>query len=152
MQDQLRDRMAAYLAAHSIGILSTAASHGAWAMPVRYHPLPAAPGNHELEVACLVPRWADVAYYIEQDPRVLFVVHDPPPSLLPGGIAGGWSRWLQIEGTAEAVAAPDWSALLPDWASTAPPDDLYLALRVAPTRLDLFDEGRGWGARETLEL
>jgi LuxR family maltose regulon positive regulatory protein len=124
---------------------------GAWAMPVRYRLLPAAPGHHGLDIACLVPRWADVAYFIEQDPRVLFVVHDPPPSPLAGGTTGGCLRWLQIAGAAEPIAAPDWTALLPGWASTAPSEALYSALRVTPTRLDLFDEGRGWGARETVE-
>jgi len=151
MLDQLRAQMAAFLAAHDVCILSTSGSQGAWAMPVRYRLLPATPGDCGLAVACLIPRWADVAYYIEQDPHVLLVVHDPLPSPLPGGTTGRWLRWLQIEGAGEAIASPNWAALLPGWASAAQPDALCLALRVTPTRLDLFDETRGWGARETVE-
>lgn len=151
MQDQLRDRMAAYLAAHSIGILSTVAAAGAWAMPVRYCLLRIASDDHGLEIACLVPRWADVAYYVERDPHVLLVVHKSAPSPQSEATIGGL-RWLQIEGVAETIVAPDWAALSPGWASAAPLGDLYLALCVTPTRLDLFDEARGWGARETLEL
>jgi len=30
--------------------------------------------------------------------------------------------------------------------------ELYLVIHVTPQRIDLFDESRGWGARETLEL
>jgi len=75
----------------------------------------------------------------------------PLPSPLPGGTTGRWLRWLQIEGAGEAIASPNWAALLPGWASAAQPDALCLALRVTPTRLDLFDETRGWGARETVE-
>jgi len=58
--------------------------------------------------------------------------------------------WLQ--GIARPVPAPDWAGLLPTWTSATPPDALYLVVRVTPQRIDLFDEGRGWGARETLEL
>jgi hypothetical protein len=61
-------------------------------------------------------------------------------------------RWLQIQGLARPVAAPDWDELLPRWGSAAPPGDLYLVVHVTPERIDLFDESRGWGARETLKL
>ena len=143
--DKLRDQIAAYLAHHDVCILSTAGSQGAWAMPVRYR-------SCGLEVECLMPRWTDVTHYVEQDPRVLLVIPGYPPSTpLAGGSEGGL-RWLQIQGIARPVAAPDWAGLLPTWTSATPPDEVYLVVRVTPQRLDLFDEGRGWGARETLEL
>ena len=185
MLDQLRAQMAAFLAAHDVCILSTAGAAGAWAMPARYL-------ARGLEVDCLAPRWADVAYQLEQDPRVLLVIpsqiSDPStePGLslskgsgqrfgfrisdeqtapqsatlrlrsgqaspLVGGTRGGL-RWLQIQGTAEPVGAPDWASLLPGWTSAVAPDDLYLVVRVTPARLDLFDERQGWGARETVEM
>jgi len=133
--DKLRDQIAAYLAHHDVCVLSTAGLQGAWAMPVRYR-------NHGLEVDCLVPRWTDVAYHLEQDPHVLLIVQGCHASSL---------RWLQVQGTAQPVAAPDWAELLPGRTSTAPPDELYRVIRVTSERVDLFDESKGWGARETLE-
>lgn len=161
MQDKLRDEMAAYFSQHRVCVLSTAGTKGAWAMPVRYR-------NHGLELDCLLPRWTDVAYYVEQDPRVMVVILDPPSSPLLGGTRGGL-RWLQLQGTARPVEEPDWAGLLPEdtptpspglrlseakrsGASSGPPGDLYLVIRVTPERMDLFDESQGWGVRETLQL
>ncbi len=135
MLDQLRDRMAAYLSHHRTCVLSTAGSQGAWAMPVRYR-------SQGMEVDCLVPRWTDVAYYVEQDPRVLLVIQDTEAPAL---------RWLQVQGRAQPVAEPCWEGLLSGWTSSAAPDELYLVIRVTPARIELFDEGAGWGARETVE-
>jgi hypothetical protein len=134
--DKLCDQIVAYLSHHDVCILSTAGAQGAWAMPVRYR-------SHGLEVDCLVPRWTDVAYFVEQDPHVVLVVQDAEAQDL---------RWLQYQGTARPVADPDWAGLLPGWTAAAPPADLYLVIRVTPQRMDLFDESRGWGARETLEV
>ena len=33
-----------------------------------------------------------------------------------------------------------------------PPPDLFLVVRITLHRIDLVDETRGWGARETLDL
>lgn len=95
-----------------------------------------------------------MTYHLEQNPQVLLVIHDYPPtnsSPQAGGSEGGL-RWLQYLGTAQPLDSPDWSELLP--AATATPllDDLYIVIRVTPERIDLIDESRGWGARETLDL
>ncbi|OGO40655.1 MAG: hypothetical protein A2Z04_04985 [Chloroflexi bacterium RBG_16_57_9] len=135
MLDKLRDQISAYLAHHDVCILSTAGTEGAWAMPVRYR-------SRGLEVECLVPRWADVAYYLEQDPRVLLVIQACGNDSL---------RWLQYRGRARPVSAPNWVEWSPGRVSPALADDLYLVVHVTPERIDLFDESRGWGARETLE-
>ncbi len=144
MLDKLRDQLTAYLAHHDVCILSTAGSEGAWAMPVRYH-------SAGLEIDCLVPRWADVAYFLEQDPSVLLVIQEPPSSPRVGETRGGL-RWLQVQGTACPVVEPCWERLLPGWKSSTAPDELFRVIRITPERMDLFDESRGWGARETLEL
>ena len=136
MLDKLRDRIAAYLSAHRVCILSTAGPEGARAMPVRYHSV-------GLEIDCLLPRWADVAYHLEQDPRVVLVVRDDSASPL---------RWLRCLGTAQPVTQPDWETLLPAGTHTSTPNELYLIVRITPQRIDLLDESRGWGARETLDL
>ncbi len=136
MLDKLRDRMTAYLSEHRVCVLSTAGPEGARAMPVYYR-------SAGLEIDCLLPRWADVAYHLEQDPRVALVVQDDSVPPL---------RWLRCLGTAQPVAQPDWDALLPEGTHTPTPDELYLVVRVTPRRIDLLDESRGWGARETLEM
>ena len=136
MLDELRERMTAYLAQHRVCVLSTAGAEDAWATPVRYR-------NHGLEVDCLLPRWADVAYHLEQDGRVALVVQDTGAQGL---------RWLRCLGAARPVEQPDWGLLPAETPTTIPPDDLYLVIRVTPERIDLLDESRGWGARETLEL
>ena len=166
MLDKLRAQMAAFLAAHDVAILTTASSTGAWAMPARYL-------ARGLEVDCLVPRWADAAHHLARDPRVLLVMpsqisdfgfrisdgQTAPQSatlrLRSGEVRKSRSAglcWLQLQGTAQLVAEPDWSGLLPDWTSAVAPGDLYLVVRVTPARLDLFDESQGWGARETVEM
>jgi hypothetical protein len=136
MLDELCDRVVAYLGKRNTCILSTTGPEGARAMPVRYR-------NFELEIECLLPRWADVAYDLQEDPRVMLIVQDVSAPKL---------RWLQCVGTAHPVEQPDWTASLPEETPTAPPDDLYLVVRVTPRRIDLLDESLGWGVRETLDL
>ncbi len=119
MLDQLHARIAAFLAAHDVGLLSAAGPEGVWAMPVRYRPLP----GRGLAVACLLPAWADAAYFLEQAPRVLLVINDLPQSPLPGETAGGTLRWLQIRGRADPIVAPDWTLCITHPAIAAPRTD-----------------------------
>lgn len=142
--NELRDRITAYLSEYRVCVISTNGTAGAWAMPVRYR-------NRALEVECLLPRWADAIYHLEQNPQVLLIISDSPLSPLSGG-SGGGLRWLQYCGLAQPIAAPDWSALLPAGVSVVRPEEQYLAFCIRPERIDLIDEGRGWGARETLDL
>ena len=141
MLDELRDRMASFLARYHVCVLSVNGSPGAWAMPVRYHPLPEA-GGHALVVECLLPHWADGLYYLEQNSQVMLVIWETDVEAL---------RWLQMQGRAQPVRRPDWRR----WSlprCSVPPEELYRVVQVTPRRIDLVDEGRGWGARETLEL
>jgi hypothetical protein len=142
LPDDQRNRIASFLAHQRTCIVSTAVSEGVWALPVWYRPLPGIPGARDLEVECLVPRWADVTYHLTQDPRVMLIVQ---------ASSGAGLRWLQIQGTAQPVEAPDWAKLLPRWVSTVQPDALFLVVRVTPSRIDLIDEDLGWGVQETLE-
>lgn len=135
----LREHMQTYLSQNSVGVLSVSGASGVSAMPVRYR-------VKNLELDCLVPRWADIAYHVETHPDVLMVVltvlSSPKDPLC----------WLQYKGNARPVVSPDWSNVLPGGVSEALVNDMYLLLRVIPERLDLLDESRGWGARETLEI
>ncbi len=142
LRDDQRKRFAAFLTHQRTCILSTIAGQGMWAIPVWYRPHSSPSGSRGLEVDCLVPRWADVAHHLTQDSRVVLIVQ---------ASSGAGQRWLQIQGTARLVEAPDWSRLLPRWASTMQPDAVYLVVRVTPNRIDLVDEDLGWGVQETLE-
>lgn len=142
LPDEPRKRIAAFLAHQRTCLISTTASQGVWAMPVWYRPLPGDAGHRSLEVDCLVPRWADVTHHLRQESTVVLIVQ---------ASSGAGLRWLQIQGTARPVEAPDWARLLPRWVSTVQPDALYLVVRVTPSRIDLIDEELGWGVQETLE-
>ncbi|HEX2915283.1 MAG TPA: hypothetical protein VH186_31250 [Chloroflexia bacterium] len=136
MLSKLSEHLKAYLQAHSNCIVSVRSAGNSAAMPVLYR----AKG---LQVECLVPRWADVAYYLEQNPEVILVVPDS---------ASGISRWLQYQGLARVSECEDWAnwqtySFLP---SASP--ELYTVFQVSPVRLDLIDESKGWGVRETLEI
>jgi hypothetical protein len=140
--DELRNRIAAFLAHERTCILSTKASQGVWAMPVRYSSLSRTSGSPGLEVDCLVPRWSDVAHHLTQEPRVVLIVQ---------ASSGAGLCWLQIQGMVQPVEAPEWSRLLPRYASIMQPDALYLVVRVTPSRMDLVNEDLGWGVQDTLE-
>jgi hypothetical protein len=106
-------------------------------MPVHYRSL-------GLEIDCLLPRWADVVYHLEQEPTAMLVIQDGEAPAL---------RWLQCRGTTRPVEQPNWQGLLPEGSSSiVSPDDLYRVVRVRPERIDLVDESQGWGVRETLNL
>lgn len=148
MLNELRDRIAAYLSNHRVCIISTSGTLGAWAMPAVCRPV-----ANGLELECLLPRWADVTFHLEQNPRVLLIIHDPPPTSPNRGEPGGCElRWLQYLGTAHPIATPEWSSWLPEGVSNARPEERYVAMRIKPERIDLIDETRGWGARETLDV
>jgi hypothetical protein len=135
MLDELSERIAAYLDEHRVCVFCTAGPEGGRAMPVPYR-------SRGLEVECLLPHWAGVAYDVRQEPRVTLVVQD----------AGApEQRWLQVEGTAHPVERPDWSGWPPK-GNRASLDGLYQVVQVTPHRIDLMDASRGWGARETLDL
>jgi hypothetical protein len=131
--EALRVHLAQRLASATTGVLCAA---GGAALPVRYH-------SSHLAVSCLLPRWADLAYAIEAQPAVTLII----------ALAGDATCWLQYEGLARVAERPGDEpdranrTLLPLRALPG-----YLLLAIQPLRLDLFDQGRGWGARDTLEL
>jgi hypothetical protein len=80
---------------------------------------------------------------LEEQPAVVLVVLDP--DRLDRG-------WLQVQGRAEPVTAPDWAGLLPQVQARLLPEELYRLVRIQPVRFDLFDGQAGWGGRETLDM
>jgi hypothetical protein len=142
LRNEQRKEFATFLAHQRTCIISTIASQGVWAMPVWYRPTSGASSSRALEMDCLVPRWADIAHHLAKTAEVLLIVQ---------ASSGVGLRWLQIRGTAQPVEAPNWSRLLPRWASKVQPDALYQVVRVSPSRIDLFDEDLSWGVQGTLE-
>ncbi|NUM43334.1 MAG: hypothetical protein HUU38_01400 [Anaerolineales bacterium] len=141
MLNRLRERLTDLLAHQNVCIFSAnepggASGGGVWAVPVRYH-------SHGLAVDCLVPRWADASFYLEQNPQVLLIIRSSDGVPL---------RWLQYRGRAHILPAPDWPELLPKEDAQTPPETRYLAVRIQPTRIDLIDEAKGWGVLESLEF
>ncbi len=82
--------------------------------------------NDGLELNCRLPRWSDTLFRIEQEPHVMAIIQDTNPM-----------RWLQYRGT----------ACINDSTS-----DRYTTIHIVPERIDLIDEDRGWGSRETLDI
>ena len=122
MIDELRERIAAFLSQNQVCVISTSGCQGPWSVTAQYQ-------NRGLELDCRVPRWSDALYHLEQDPHVLVIILDTQPDS---------TRWLQYYG----VARIDSSAAA----------DRYVAVHITPERVDLMDESRGWGARETLDV
>ncbi|HLN60654.1 MAG TPA: pyridoxamine 5'-phosphate oxidase family protein [Symbiobacteriaceae bacterium] len=132
MMEKLRDEAARILSACPTGVLGAVGDGSPQALPVRFV-------AHGLTVDCLLPRWHDLAYWLEAGAEAVLLVIGPE----------GSQRWLSLRGHAAPGPAADWAALLPGVRNAG---DLYLAVRLTPARVELVDEGRAWGARETLDL
>lgn len=114
-----------------IAILSV----GKYALPVRCR-------FREPALECRVPTWAGVSDLLEEMAEVTLVVMED----------GEPDRWLFIRGAATVVTDPDWEGLRPPHWSRVEPADLYQLLRIEPKRIEMIDEQRGWGFRETVDL
>lgn len=161
------------MAAQQTCVLCASGSDGLQALLVRLR-------SHELKLDCLVPRWSDMAYHLEQDPRVVVIVPagcmDRSCSSTPNAAFGVaferpmhkpmnpqqdrpvnglfWGLcWLHCRGHAYQAQQPDWDAWFPTGTPQGiAPQSLYFVFRVTPNRLEFMDENRGWGSRETLDL
>ncbi|HYG57049.1 MAG TPA: hypothetical protein VD902_03175 [Symbiobacteriaceae bacterium] len=94
-------------------------------------------------VECRVPTWSGVGDLLEEPGEVLLVAECEQ---------GPYLRWFFLRGPATVVPDPDWEGLLPPVPGRVSPDDLYHLLRILPKRIELIDEQRGWGYRETVDL
>ncbi len=122
MIDELRDRIVTYLSQNQVCVISTSGRQGAWSVTAQYQ-------NLGLELECRVPRRSDAIYHLAQDPHVLVIILDAQSNS---------SRWLQYRGIARI--------------DSAAAGDRYIAVHLTPERVDLMDESRDWGARETLDV
>ncbi|HEY66309.1 MAG TPA: hypothetical protein G4O02_17295 [Caldilineae bacterium] len=137
MLDELRQRISRYLDGWQTAVLSACSWGRPWLIPVQYR-------HRELEIECLLPRWAELFSYLDRDPEVLLIVRSTD--------AAETSRWLEYRGRAAVRNAPDWTVWNLSPEEQEQPQDRYVVLRITPRRIDLIDESRGWGFRETLDL
>jgi len=66
--------------------------------------------------------------------------------------AGPALSWVFIRGNASLVMNPDLEGLTLPGVGRANRTDLYESVRVEPVRIEIVDERRGWGYRETVDL
>jgi hypothetical protein len=131
MLDQIRHRMASYLAEYDSGILTVMNGSQSVSMPVRYH-------SRLLGVTCLVVRWSDLVYALEQQPTVELLI---PATAYP-------EMWMHYQARAHLLPRSDVATFQ---GMSASPFQ-YVMAQLTPYRIDLIDQRVTWGARETLEL
>lgn len=125
MLDELRDRIISFVSQSRVCVVSASGSLGVAAVIAQYHCC-------GLEMDCLLPRWTDVIYHLEQNPVAVVIVLDAQSN---------GSRWLQYRGIAHVNPPADQDL-----------EDRYVSVHLTPERVDLHDGSHGWGSRETLEL
>lgn len=133
---ELRERIIEHLSSQTICVLSTKDGLGSWSMPMRYH-------NASLDIDCLVPRWADVVYHLEQNKQVILVIQS--------GILGS-GCWVQYLGEARLMNQETEPIFFDRFLKHDHRQHLYEVFRITPRRIDLIDESQGWGMRENLDL
>ena len=133
--DQLHDVLEACLRGSHAGLLSVPGIPDVAPLPVHYQ-------SRQLAVTCLIPRWSDLAQALHRQPTVLLLIPASPDP----------ERWLQYQGQSRLVSAAAWVSMLPGGLTPHQANERFLVVALTPQRLDLFDEQRGWGARETLDF
>lgn len=109
---------------------------GHYALPVRFR-------VRGTVVDCQVPIWAGSSDLLKTRADVTLVAaQEAGPDLL----------WIFARGSAALHPHPDWRGFSDLRNDRARLDDLYEMVRIDPKRLELFDERRGWGFRETIDL
>ncbi len=136
MLDELRDRISVFTSQHQFCVISTSGGSGAWAAPAWLY-------SRGLELVCLLPRWSDVLYHLEQDSHVIVIIQDSQSEAL---------RWLQYLGQAQVVQPGELAQVLPTRRLDMWTNERYVAVRITAEQINLIDENHGWGARETLDL
>jgi len=119
-----------------MGTWTAVLNAGGYALPVRFRIRGAA-------VECRVPTWSGIGDRLTSDDHALLVLVEE---------GGRELRWRLIGGSAHLVANPDWEGLIPPETQRISPSYLYQVVRIEPRRIELVDEARGWGYRETMDF
>ncbi|MBU3114525.1 hypothetical protein [Clostridium lacusfryxellense] len=96
-----------------------------------------------LIVECSVPTWSGLSDLLENIEEVTLVVIKNSDTDL---------SWVFVRGTGRIIENQEWEALVPSEHGLVEPEDIYYLLSIEPKRIELFDEQRGWGFRETADL
>ncbi|NLB41477.1 MAG: hypothetical protein GX815_04320 [Clostridiales bacterium] len=107
-----------------------------YALPVRFR-------VNGLIVECSVPTWSEVGELLEKVEEVTLVAIKNSETDL---------SWVFLRGTASLVENQDWEGLVPSERNLVDTEDLYQLLLIYPRRIELFDEQRGWGYRDTADF
>lgn len=94
-------------------------------------------------VECRVPTWSGVADLLETTRQVTLVVVQNSENGL---------RWVFLRGLGKVIKDPDWEGFGPLQIGWTNIGDLYQLLRIEPKHMELFDEQKGWGYRETADF
>lgn len=94
-------------------------------------------------VECSVPTWSGIIDLLEKTEVVTLVAVQNSGTTL---------NWLYLRGVGSVIENQDWEGLIPSERSLVDAGDLYQLLRLEPERMELFDEQRGWGYRETADF
>lgn len=94
-------------------------------------------------VECSVPSWCGISDLPEKIEEVMLIFIKNLKTDL---------SWTFLRGTGKIIKNQDWEGLLPSEHSLVDPEDLYHLLCIEPKRIELFDEARGWGFRETTDF
>lgn len=95
------------------------------------------------KVECRVPTWSGVGDLLEITRQVTLVVVQNSESGL---------RWVFLRGLGKVIKDPDWEDFGPLETGGINMGDLYELLRIEPEHMELFDEQKGWGFRETVDF
>jgi hypothetical protein len=98
---------------------------------------------HGQTVECRVPTWSGVGDLLEITRQVTLVVVQNSESGL---------RWVFLRGLGNIIEDPDWEDFGPLQTGRINMGDLYELLRIEPKHMELFDEQKGWGFRETVDF
>lgn len=132
MQRHLRRRLDEIITSQTFCALTIASDDGNPTVPARM----LADG---FDVECIIPRWSDPAFLVGAHRCVSLLIAGSRPE-----------EWVQYQGTAEPITHPAWARYGFDPRGDAA--HRYVAIRVAPRRIDLIDDDIGYGVIDTLEL
>ena len=94
-------------------------------------------------VECSVPTWCGLSDSPENIKEFTLVVVKNSETEF---------SWIFVRGAGRIIENEKWEFLIPTEHGLVDPKDLYNILRIVPKRMELFDEKRGWGFRETTDF
>ncbi len=107
-----------------------------YALPVRFR-------IHGSQIECRVPTWSGVVDLLEKAGDVTLVaVQD----------INGKLKWIFLRGSGSLVEKPSWEDFVHSKFGRIDPEDMFQIVSIQPKRMELYDEGRGWGFRETTDF